>query len=210
MSKIFITGTNTEVGKTIASAIVVEALEADYWKPIQCGELENTDTMKVRHLISNSTSRFFNEAYKLNAPESPHFASSLENTTISLHNISFPKTQNKLVIEGAGGICVPLNDHDFFIDSLKKNTPILLVSKNELGSINSTLLSIYYLKNNGFTKIGLLFNGNEKPSTENIIVSKTRIPKLGKISWTKEIDKNFIKKESKSLKNSILSFVTTK
>ncbi len=207
MDNIFISGTNTEVGKTVVSAIVTEALEADYWKPIQSGELQHTDSMKVRSLISNTTTKIHPEAIRLLAPESPHYSASLEGRNISNLDIPFPDTSNKLVIEGAGGICVPLNEEEFYIDAIPKNTPILLVSKNVLGSINATLLSLYYLQNEGYTRIAMIFNGEAKPSTENIIFQKTKIPIIGRVEWSTELDSEFVKKESIKLKNNLLQFL---
>ena len=106
----FVTGISTEVGKTIASAIITEALEADYWKPIQAGELDNSDTKKVKNYITNKTSQFHDNSYALKSPMSPHAAAEIDNTTIDLKKIIAPKTKNNLVIEGAGGLLVPLNN----------------------------------------------------------------------------------------------------
>src|SRR5690606_26006879 len=114
--KLFITGISTNVGKTIASAIIVEALEADYWKPIQAGDLDNSDTHKVQLRISNSKSQFFPNAYELNAPGSPHLAAKIDKITIDLVQIKEPKTENHLVIEGAGGVFVPVKGNDTIID----------------------------------------------------------------------------------------------
>src|SRR6187551_2999309 len=110
--KIFITGISTDVGKTVASTIIVEALEADYWKPIQAGDLDNSDSHKVKAQVSNAKSVFHPNAYALNTPASPHHAATIDGITIDIKNIKEPKTANHLVIEGAGGILVPLNDHD--------------------------------------------------------------------------------------------------
>ena len=116
MRKLFVTGIGTDVGKTIVSAALVEGLQADYWKPVQCGELDNSDTMKVMSLVSNKKSKFHPESYRLNGFMSPHAAAKLESTTISLDSVVIPDTNNTLVIEGAGGLMVPLNDHDMIID----------------------------------------------------------------------------------------------
>ena len=112
----FITGISTEVGKTIASAIVTEALKADYWKPIQAGELENCDTKKVNRLISNSKSKFHDNSYALQTPMSPHAAAAIDKITIDLKQIKKPRTKNHLVIEGAGGLLVPLNNTHTILD----------------------------------------------------------------------------------------------
>lgn len=204
---IFITGTGTDVGKTIVSACVVEALEADYWKIIQCGNLENGDKETVKSLITNKNSNIFPELYTFQAPQSPHYAAELENKKIEISSLPIPETQKHLIMEGAGGICVPLNDEQFITDLLSKETPIILVSKNELGSINHTLLSVYYLKNEGFKNVSLIFVGEEKPSTENYIIEKTQVPNLGRIPWTENLNKEFIKNQSEILKNTLNTFI---
>ena len=109
MKRYFVTGIGTEVGKTIAAAIITEALEADYWKPVQSGELDDSDAMKVKELISNQHSFLHPEAYKLTQPMSPHAAAERDGVEIDLNSIQIPKTENHLVVEGAGGLLVPLN-----------------------------------------------------------------------------------------------------
>ena len=114
--RVFVTGISTEVGKTIASAIITEALEADYWKPIQAGDLDNSDSHKVERLISNKKIKIHPNSYALNTPMSPHAAAAIDGVHISIENIREPKTDNILVIEGAGGLLVPLNDSDTIFD----------------------------------------------------------------------------------------------
>ena len=129
--KYFITGIGTEIGKTITSAILTEALQADYWKPIQAGDLENTDTDKVRSLISNKKSNFHEESYRLKHAMSPHAAAKREGVHINLKNIKMPKHPNPLIIEGAGGLLVPLNDTDCVIDLTDQmDCEVILVSQN--------------------------------------------------------------------------------
>ena len=118
--KLFITGISTDVGKTIASAIITEALEADYWKPVQAGDLDNSDSHKIKKYISNATTVIHENSYQLNTPASPHFAAQLDNITIDLNKIVEPITKNHLVIEGAGGIFVPLNEKDCVVDLIQK------------------------------------------------------------------------------------------
>src|ERR1035437_7015786 len=110
MKSFFVTGIGTDVGKTIASAILVEALSSDYWKPIQAGELDNTDSMKIRSLISNKKSVIHPETYRLSLPMSPHAAALADKIKINIKKIILPKTTNTLIIEGAGGLMVPLSD----------------------------------------------------------------------------------------------------
>src|SRR5471030_1625333 len=104
---LFITGIGTGIGKTIVSAILVEKLKADYWKPVQAGDLDNSDTLLVKSLVSNSASKFYPEAYRLTQPFSPHKAAELDGIEIDQATIVAPKTDNQLIIEGAGGLMVP-------------------------------------------------------------------------------------------------------
>ena len=204
MKRYFITGIGTDVGKTIAAAILAEALEADYWKPIQAGNLENTDSMKLSKLVSNSKSIIHPESYKLKLAMSPHAAAEHENIKISLTDIHLPKTQNYLVIEGAGGLLVPLNNHDTMIDLIDKiYCEVILVSKHYLGSINHTLMSIDILKRRNISIGGLLFNGNENKETESIIKNLTGIKVIGRINKLEQINSQSIKYETKYFKDSV-------
>jgi len=176
MSKpIFITGIGTDVGKTIVSAIITEALQADYWKPVQAGDLDNSDTIKVKSMVSNPVTVFHKEAYRLNQPFSPHKAADLDGIEIDLKKIKQPKTDNQLVIEGAGGLMVPLNNKHLVIDLIEKLNPdVILVSRNYLGSINHTLLSVEALLNRGLNISAIVFNGDADQYTEDIIREQTR------------------------------------
>lgn len=199
--RLFVTGIGTEVGKTIACSILVEALKADYWKPIQAGELDNSDTIKVQNLISNSTSKFHKEAYQLNAPMSPHAAAEKDNIEILLSNINVPKTNNHLIIEGAGGLLVPLNNSDCIIDIIPNlNAEVVIVSRHYLGSINHTLLTIQALKAKNIPIKGIVFNGNENKDTENIILKMSKLKMLFRINEEVEFDKEIIKKYSQEIK----------
>jgi dethiobiotin synthetase len=190
--KLFITGISTDVGKTIASAIIVEALQADYWKPIQAGDLDNSDSQKVKSLISNSNSQFHCNAYALHTPASPHLAAQLDEITIDLKKINEPDTQNHLVIEGAGGVFVPLNDTDCVIDLLQPDYKVIVVSRHYLGSINHTLLTIEALQSRKITIAGIVFSGAENKPTESIILNKTAVKCIGRIDQEPYFDKNVI------------------
>lgn len=176
MSKpLFITGIGTDVGKTIVSAIVVEKLQADYWKPVQAGDLDNSDTIKVKQLISNEVSVFHREAYRLTQPFSPHKAAALDGVEIDIKKIKLPKTNNQLVVEGAGGLMVPLNNQHLMIDLIEKlNADVLLVSRNYLGSINHTLLSLEALLNRGISIRAIVFNGDADEYSQSIIEVQSR------------------------------------
>lgn len=188
----FITGTSTEVGKTVAAAIVTEALQADYWKPVQAGDLENSDTHKVQRYISNSKSFFHNNTYALHTPMSPHAAAEIDGIHIDLKDIVTPKTDNHLVIEGAGGLLVPLNDKDTILDLIKPDYKVIVVSRHYLGSINHTLMTIKLLQEKGFD-ISLIFSGDAHPTTESIIKKMTNVNVIGRIEEEPYFDQNIIK-----------------
>src|ERR1700761_4185347 len=189
----FVTGIDTGIGKTIVSAVLVEKLKADYWKPVQSGDLDNSDSISIEHLISNTSSKIHPEAYKLNQPFSPHKSAAIDGITIDPENLVPPKTDNTLIIEGAGGLMVPLNNRFLIIDLIKKlNIPAILVSQNYLGSINHTLLSIQVLKQYEIPIKGIIFNGVKDIYSKEFILQYTEVPLLGHIPQYKEVDKKAI------------------
>ncbi|MGK0422069.1 MAG: dethiobiotin synthetase [Polaribacter sp.] len=198
----FITGISTEVGKTVAAAIITEALQADYWKPIQAGELDNSDTHKVKRLISNSKSVFHENSYALKTPMSPHAAAEIEGITIDLKKIILPKTQNHLVIEGAGGLLVPLNESTTILDIIKPSYKVIVVSRHYLGSINHTLLTIKLLQEKGFD-VAIIFSGDAHKTTEDIIVKMTNATVIGRINEEPYFDKNVVKEYADKFKEKL-------
>ena len=198
----FITGISTEVGKTIASAICVEAFQADYWKPIQAGELDSCDTKKVKQLISNSVSKFHPNSYALKTAMSPHAAAEIDEITIDIKKIKEPTTKNKLVIEGAGGLLVPLNDSHTILDIIKPTYKVIVVSRHYLGSINHSLLTINFLKNKGFD-VSVIFSGNKHKTTETIIQKMTNVTVIGRINEEPYFNKNVIKEYAKLFKEKL-------
>lgn len=190
--KYFITGIGTDVGKTIAAAIVTEALKADYFKPIQAGDLEYSDTHKVKELVSNDTTKFHPNSYALKTPMSPHAAAEIDNIEIDLNAIEFPDTDNHLVVEGAGGLLVPLNDENTILDLVGPTDKVIVVSRHYLGSINHTLMTIWLLKEQGF-KVSVIFNGDEHKTTEDIIKKMTDVHVIGRIDNEPYFDKMIIK-----------------
>lgn len=203
--KLFITGISTDVGKTITSAIVVEALEADYWKPVQAGDLDNSDSTKVNSQVSNSKSQFYPNSYQLNTPASPHLAAEIDGIKIDLQQIQEPKTDNHLVIEGAGGIFVPLNEEDSIIDLIQPDYKVIVVSRHYLGSINHTLLTIEAIRNRGFEVAGIIFSGSENKSTESLILNKTKIKCIGRIDEEPYFDQNVIKEYADLFRKNLLN-----
>lgn len=190
--KLFITGIGTDVGKTVASAIVTQALEADYWKPIQAGDLDNSDSHKIKSKVKSQKGKVHPNAYALNTPASPHYAAAIDGITIDLKKIIEPATANHLVIEGAGGVLVPLNDTDYVIDLVKKDYKVIVVSRHYLGSINHTLLTFEALKSRGIDVAGVIFSGDENKATESIILSKTKAKLIGRIDNEPYFDANVI------------------
>lgn len=193
-----IAGISTEIGKTFISSILTESLQADYWKPVQSGALEFTDTDTIKILISNTKTVFHPETYRLTEPISPHAAAKIDGIEINLSSFVLPQTQNHLIVELAGGLMVPLNDHETNLDLIKKlGLPVILISQNYLGSINHTLLSVAVLKQQNIPIKGLIFNGKENISSENFILNYTGLECLGKVNFEKIIDKNIVKKWAK-------------
>ncbi|MEM9821534.1 MAG: dethiobiotin synthase [Bacteroidota bacterium] len=166
----FMTGIGTEVGKTVVSAILVEALKADYWKPVQCGDLDFSDSMKIGDWVTHSAT-IHPERYRLKLPMSPHAAAEQEQVQIQLSDFQLPQTKGPLIVEGAGGLMVPLNDQDLMLDLIAHlKIPAIVVSRHYLGSINHTLLSIKVLQQAGIPIEGIIFSGEAHPTTESIII----------------------------------------
>lgn len=215
MQPIFITGIGTGVGKTLIAAIVTEALQADYWKPVQAGFDDGTDALSVASFISNKNSTIHPEVYKLKLPASPHIAAREEGITIDLEKINNHfnqlKTGNaKLVIEGAGGLLVPLNEHEFVIDLIKKlNAKIILVSRNYLGSINHSLLTARVCRENNLDVAGWIFN-DQYMQYEDEIVQWSGYKKIGSIPFVKDIDKTFVAEQAMRIKDTLLSIFCVK
>jgi dethiobiotin synthetase len=191
----FVTSIHTDSGKTLVSAILTEALQADYWKPVQCG-LKDRDTKTVEALINNGHSMLHEEAYLLKEPMSPHAAAKREGKEIKLSEIHLPADHgHHMIIEGAGGILVPLNDRDNVIDiAAKFNAELILVSNNYLGSINHTLLTVNEIQRRGLKVKGIIFNGEENAETESIILKRSGYKCLLKIRPEKTIDQETITK----------------
>jgi dethiobiotin synthetase len=186
MQSIGVIGIHTEIGKTITSAVIVEALTCDYWKPIQAGELDNSDTITVKSLILNPHSVLHKEAYRLKLALSPHSAANRENLEIELDNIKLPTTKNNLVVETAGGLLSPINNFQTNLDLiLHLNIPVVIVSKSYLGSINHTMLTINALKQNNIEIKGIIFNGQKNIDSENFILLNSKLKYLGSIDEAK-------------------------
>ena len=191
--KIFITGISTEVGKTLVSSICVEALKADYWKPIQAGELSFSDADRVKALVSNSQTNIHEITYGLTTPMSPHAAADIDGVLVKTSNLNVPTTENRIVIEGAGGVLVPVNHHETILDIIPKEALVVVVSRHYLGSINHTLLTLELIKRRGFEPV-LIFSGNEHPTTEEIIKKMSGVKVIGRVDQEEIIDKVVVRK----------------
>jgi dethiobiotin synthetase len=198
MSSIFITAIGTDSGKTMISAILCEALGAAYWKPIQAGYPRDTET--VMSLVPGV--KWFAEKYLLKTPASPHAAAKIDGIHISVKDFQLPDSNN-LIIEGAGGCLVPINDNEFVIDiAVQLQTEIILVSNLYLGSINHTLLTLQLLKNKNLPLKGIVFNGIPNIESERIILHHADVPCLLRVAQEPMIDRERVSHYAKEfLKN---------
>lgn len=204
MNKQFIiTGIGTDVGKTVVSAIVSEALQATYWKPVQAGDLDNSDSIKIERLTENVT--VLPEAFRLTEPMSPHAAAKIDGVEILPENLNLPLVDGNFIVEGAGGLMVPINSNGFlYADAFSQwKLPVIVVSKHYLGSINHTLMTVEILKNRGVEIEGIIFVGDEHPTTEEAILSNTGLRQIARIPMAKEVNKQFIISQAETLKNQL-------
>lgn len=196
----FVTGIDTDSGKTLVSAILCEALQADYWKPIQAGLPRDAD--QVKGLISNPATTIHPERFLLKTPASPHASAKIDNIQIDLNDFQLPATKNNLIVEGAGGCLVPINDTHFIIDLIKKlDLEVILVADLYLGSINHTLLTIEALVRRAINIKGIVFNGEHNSESERIILKHSQLQLLCHIEKEKTIDKAIVKKYASILRN---------
>jgi dethiobiotin synthetase len=224
MRPIFITGIGTGVGKTLVSAIVAEALGAYYWKPVQAGFDEGTDAEWVGARLSNggvgaggagegrksgaASGRVLPELYTLKMPASPHIAARAEGVVISLDMIAAGlPAERPLVVEGAGGLFVPLNDRDFMVDlALRLDATVILVSRNYLGSINHSLLTAEACKVRGVRVAGWVFN-DQYGHYEAEIAHWSGLPALGSIPFRESPDAEFVREQASLLRPRLLEML---
>lgn len=209
MTPIFITGTGTNVGKTIVSVIIANALQADYWKPVQAGTDNGTDSEWVKKLCVHSSVRVHPETYKLKLAVSPHIAAREEEVEIDLEKIASqrPMTIGHLIIEGAGGLLVPLNHHEMVIDLIcKLNAKVIIVSRNYLGSINHSLLTAEVCRQRGLDVLGWIFNDDYMEYQEEI-AGWSGYTVIGQIPRLEEISSNTLFEQSVILKTQLLRII---
>jgi dethiobiotin synthetase len=206
--RLFITGTGTGIGKTLVSAILAEAFEADYWKPVQAGYADGTDSEWIKQIVPNEHTIVHPETYKLKLAASPHISAREEGTKIDLDKIArqLPRNNRNLIIEGAGGLMVPLNDEEFVIDLIKLlEAKVILVSRNFLGSINHSLLTAMACRQYGIPVAGWIFNDNYL-DYENEIVKWSGYPKLASVPGSTHPDREFIVKQASEIKKQLASW----
>jgi len=198
--KLFVTAIGTDSGKTVFSAILAQAFGADYWKPIQAGL--PSDMSIVQDLVTNPKSRFFPETYLLQTPASPHASAKIDGLRIEMDQFQIPDYNEHLVIEGAGGVLVPLNDQETVLDMIiaLKCQPIL-VSNLYLGSINHTLLTVELFRSNHIEPLGIVFNGPSNSESENIILNKSGYEVLLRIHPEPAINPRIIQKYANELRS---------
>lgn len=212
MQPIFITGIGTGVGKTVIAAIITEALRADYWKPVQAGEEDGTDAGFVQSVISNKETKVFPEAYRLSFPASPHIAARKDNKVIEPEQLQqyfkkYHEPGRQLVIEGAGGVLVPLNERYFVADLIRDlDARVVLVSRNYLGSINHSLLTAHYCRQLGLDVLGWVFN-DQYLNYESEIAQWSGLPVIGSIPAAAIIDKTFVLEQAERIRPVLLSLL---
>ena len=204
--RIFVTSIDTNVGKTVCSSILCAGLGYDYWKPVQCGDLDFSDSMKVKSY--SPLTKVHAESFQLNAPMSPHEAAKLENMDISINDFKLPNSE-EIIIEGAGGVMVPLNYKGNMIVELASvfEAKVIIVFKNYLGSINHTLLTIDKVKSVGLDVLGLLVVGDEVISSERIIEDATQMNIIARIPMVDRINQKWVKEQGIKVKNKLDKFL---
>lgn len=198
----FVSAIGTDSGKTLISAVLVEGLKADYWKPVQSGEPRDTES--VQAMVSNTESNFHPERHLLKTPASPHASAHIDGVHISLDDFHLPESERPLIVEGAGGLMVPLNDDDLMIDLISAlDLPLILVSNLYLGSINHTLLSIEALTSRGIPIKGIIFNGTPNSESESVILHQSGLECLLRVPQLELVDKETIQRYGQQLKEKL-------
>lgn len=181
MNQLVVTGTDTGIGKTVVAAGLAQALGARYWKPVQAGLDEGTDRDTVAAL---SGQEVLPEAYRLITPCSPHQAAAIDGVTIDPGRLALPEGEGPLVVEGAGGVLVPLREDLLYADLFARwGLPVVLVARTALGTINHSLLSLEALRSRGVPIAGIAFVGDENAETERVICAIGQVRRLGRLPW---------------------------
>lgn len=202
MKRIIIAGIHTEVGKSVIAAIVTEALQGCYWKPIQCGMPRDRDWVNER---LSQPGRCYPEHLRLNASCSPHLAARIENVNIQAKDLIPPTCFDPLIIEGTGGILAPLNEKENWLDAaVHWNAQWILVHRHYLGSLNHFLLTMEAMQHRNLPLLGVIFNGEGDLETEQMLLQQTNTRCLGRLLWYKELTPNMIQKTAKTWKQTLI------
>lgn len=181
-ARIFVAGTDTGIGKTVFSAALTGALDGFYWKPIQAGLDEETDSQTLLRLSGLAAERVLPESYRLRTPVSPHLAAELDGVTIKHDALLIPEKDRVLVVEGAGGLLVPLTRNATYLDLMARwRIPVVLCARTTLGTINHSLLSIEALRARGVAILGIAFIGEANVESERIITEMGKVRRLGRL-----------------------------
>lgn len=207
MKKYFITGISANVGKTLVASVLTEALKADYWKPVQTGSNEGTDTQQISGLITNPNTVFYKETYTFEHYASPHIAAAKEDVEIEMHKIKLPESKNQILfIEGGGGLLVPLNKKNYMIELAKHlDAEVILVCRNYLGCINHTLLSIDYLQKHNYKVKGIILNGFFEPLVKKPIIDFSPFPVLAEIEELEQVSKTNILLQAQRINSKVFA-----
>jgi len=190
----FVTGTDTDVGKTVISAWLVARLDGCYWKPVQAGNHPETDSAIVQRLTGVRPDRILPEAYVLPEPIAPHEAARRAGIAIDMQKLVPPPCDRLLVVEGAGGVLVPLTDNAFVIDLARElELPVILVSRSTLGTINHTLLSLEAIRRRGLVLAGVVVNGPETPHNRAAIERYGQVEIIAEIPWLDQVTPSTLK-----------------
>ena len=193
MRSLVVAGIGTDVGKTVVSAVLCQSLKADYWKPVVSGTSEGKVDDEIIHELLGEKTRVHPCGYRLSEPLSPHIAARIDGTEIDSANLSVPETSNRLVIELAGGVLVPLNDSQTNLDLLQQwQAPVVVVSRHYLGSINHTLLTLNVLQSKKLNVAGIVFVGEELPDTEAVVTRLANVPTLGTLPMVDKVNSEAI------------------
>ncbi len=181
--RVFITGTDTNIGKTVVSAILMAGTGGDYWKPVQSGTVDGTDSQFIQSLLGCSAERIHKERFVLSQPLSPHAAALIDDEHINLSDFVLPEAGDRnLIVEGAGGVLVPLNEQHLVVDLIERlDLPAIVVARSGLGTINHTLMTLRTLRSQGVQVIGVIMNGTKNQSNRQAIEHYGQIPVIGEV-----------------------------
>jgi dethiobiotin synthetase len=194
--RLVVCGTDTDVGKTVVSALLVEGLGARYWKPVQSGIEGGGDRDRLQALLALPPERIVPEAYRLAAPVSPHWAAEREGVAIDPERLALPPGDGPLVVETAGGVLVPLRRDWLQIEQLQRwNLPVVLVARSGLGTLNHTLLTLEALRRRQLTVLGLVLNGSPHPDNPQTLAELGAVPVLAELPPLAPLDRDALRRQ---------------